>query len=760
MSPLEYLVLAALGLGALAIESGTAEASMFNNTHAWCKSRGAEDQILAQGDSSELVWTPDGNVVLQPLNKLVHKIWSSGTAGAGDKVCWETSGTLAVYDAAGAKRWSQGGTGTVPEPNISATYRYSLSPWLSGCDFSARYVIDLRATPPPIESWLSDVSHGKLWTRATACPKASQGMVGDDWCLDLPAPDKERPVVQSQWSELVWMPDGNLVHRGTGIAAGRQIWTSKTAGVGKQICLAPTGQLTVFDQAHSPVWTTTADTSTTSSHVLAVDDCNLATRRIDDGASVWTDAHRCPQTTLPRGTQWTAGTSDIVLLENAQATLVFQADGNLVLRSAGGDEVWHSGLFAKSGRWLAFQTDGNLVIYEGTHAVWAAGQQNLGITTLDLDGCAFKLKTPTEAKWSRGGQTCPSETLTNSWSNSNSGVLTLLRTPDARLVWQGNGSLVLRTTAGSTVWSSGTGTSTGYRKVAFQDDGNLVIYDGSGSALWSTNTWQTSSVQRRLRLGDHCKLTLEDMSGHVLWTGNDSCTVMNYSFERNDGNSRLGVSLYTHLTAKDDGTVRLDSTTGIDVTILGTSIELFKATASRTEDDDGSDSATLTIFGITSPPPVVNFTYEQTFFEESETYMVGPVPVHVGVGATGELALEIASGSAGLTVTPTAGIYATTEAGVELECDLGGAGAGIRGELTLIELGLPITLNLYMDGAQPKYSVKGDLRLTSLSGSLELYAEAYVEVCFVKISADWSYELFSWTGVEWSKNLFNQSGAF
>ena len=35
MSPFEYLVLAALGLGALAIDAGTAEASMSNHTQGW-----------------------------------------------------------------------------------------------------------------------------------------------------------------------------------------------------------------------------------------------------------------------------------------------------------------------------------------------------------------------------------------------------------------------------------------------------------------------------------------------------------------------------------------------------------------------------------------------------------------------------------------------------------------------------------------------------------------------------------------------------
>jgi hypothetical protein len=65
-----------------------------------------------------------------------------------------------------------------------------------------------------------------------------------------------------------------------------------------------------------------------------------------------------------------------------------------------------------------------------------------------------------------------------------------------------------------------------------------------------------------------------------------------------------------------------------------------------------------------------------------------------------------------------------------------------------------------MDGGQPKYTIKGDLTIRTLDGALELYAEAYIKICMVKVSADWSYKLFGWSGYEWTKNLFHKSGGF
>jgi len=50
---------------------------------------------------------------------------------------------------------------------------------------------------------------------------------------------------------------------------------------------------------------------------------------------------------------------------------VFQTDGNLVVRDFNGNQVWTTGLSGISAGMLAMQADGNLVIYP--HAIWSTG---------------------------------------------------------------------------------------------------------------------------------------------------------------------------------------------------------------------------------------------------------------------------------------------------------------------------------------------------------------------------------------------------
>ncbi len=785
MSPLKHIVLGALALATLAIAPATAEASMTNYTATWCKQKGTSDQVIVNGAFASLIFKADGDLVLQPTNHLVSKIWSSGTggtAGTGHEVCWEADGTLVVRDAAGGARWWKSG-GTLPS-QPPGEYAYQLTPALTQCDLSATYKVHGRyeitgtfptdptepTSPPPGDSqvtpWNSPVlSKGKLWTRDATCPAVSESIVGDDWCLDTSA---ERVILQSGSSRLVWKTDGHLALIGTGLAEGQQIWAPAAAGAGTELCLEPTGRLVIFDALRQPIWSTPLDTITTSSHLLELDECDLAVQRADGSAALWTRAHRCPQTTKPVNRHWTAGTDDIRILENGQARLSFQPDGNVVLRAANGDEVWHSAVLPNRGKRLALQSDGNLVIYDVLdRPVWATNTAGRGVTALQLDGCAIALRASGETRWSRGGATCPSDVLTNTpaWSLPASGSLTLLRTPESRLVWQGDGNLVLYTTSGSASWSSNTAGNQG-KALSFQPDGNLVVYRATGTsapedALWSSGTWYTNGASHALRLGDHCTLTITDLSGSTAkWTGSDACVFASYTFERGDGDDKFGSALRTHLTAKDNGTARLDSNTSIDVTILGERIELLAASGYQTETDNGSDlnNATLTIHGVSAES--MNATYEQTYFDHSQTFNVGPVPVFISVGVTGQLGVGLSFSGGALAVTPKAGIYATVQAGVGGDCDVGGASAGVRGELKLIELRLPVSLKLYFENGQPKFTLKGDLTLESLSGELSLYAEAYVKICSVKVSADWSKELFSWSGVEWTTTLFSKSGSF
>jgi hypothetical protein len=761
LSILKYLVLGALAIAALVLRPGTAEASLENHTQAWCKPRTDADQILLDGAFAQLIFKADGDLVLQPLNRLVKKIWSSGTGSTGAKICFDTSGALAIYDAAGARLWSRSG-GSAPDPG-PGTYPYDDILRLSQCNLQGRY----RIYRPTSDGWsLGDpiLTRGTLWSQDAACPVVSQSVVGDDWCLDNTA---EREIVQTPWSKLLWKPGGSLALVGTGISEGQVLWSTPTAGAGQKLCFEPTGRLAIFDSLERAIWSTTPDTTTTRSHLLSLDDCSLDVRPADGSGPQWTSPHRCPQTTMLTNTSVAAGPSDVVLLENNQARLSFQTDGNLVLRSAVGDEVWHSALAPNRGKRLAFQTDGNLVIYDANNApAWGAKMAGQGISLLELDGCAFSLKTSTETRWSRGGSTCPAGAITNTpaWEIAASGNLTLLRTPESRLVWQADGNLVLYTTSGAPVWASNTdGRGKG---LYFQPDGNLVVYKTLGTmsgseAIWSSGTWYSGGADHALRLGDHCTMTITDPSGStVKWTGNSSCTVVNYTFERTEGSSTFGAGMRTHLTARDDGTARLDSTTGVDITILGSRNELLSASGYQTETDSGSDGNNFSITVLGESAASVNVTYEKTFFERSRTFTVGIVPVFVSVGASGSVGLGLSFSGGTLTLTPSAGIHATVAAGVGGECDVGGASAGVRGSLTLIEIGLPISLKLYVENGAPKYTIQGDLTLATLSGRLELYAEAYVKICWVKVSADWSYTLFSWSGVEWTKNLFSKSGTF
>ena len=747
MSTLKYAALGALALAALAVAPDPAEAGTTNNTATWCKTKGPKDAHILSDSSSTLVWKTTGELVLEATNHLAARIWSSGTANQGSKLCFESDGDLSIYNSSNTKLWSQSG-GSVPTYSGLYNVKYEIEPSMSDCDLSAKYTATYSYLG------ISATQTGTLWTKAGDCPVAGKTAIANNWCADN---TEEAILLQDDWSQLVWKPAGFLALIGTGTAAGTQIWQTPTSGAGKKLCFETDGELVVYDAANQPIWRTDADTIT-SGYMLDLDACTLEIKRLDGDASPWTSSHRCPQSQMLDNKTVYAGASDVVLVKNDDAELVFDAGGNVVLRSASGDVYWTSALTAGVGKKLVFQTDGNLVIYNSSNvAKWTSGTAGQSVDELLLDGCAFSLTTGSSTKFSRGSSSCSQTSLGNSWSLSASGNATLLRSDEATVVWQADGNLVLYSLGGSALWSSGTSGSG--KTLSFQSDGNLVIYNSSSAAVWDSNTNVSGSPSYSLELGDSCTLTIASGST-VKWTGNSSCAVVNYSLEQSEGNSVFGATLRTELTAEDTGTARVDTTTSIDLTILGVDIELFSATTYQTETDNGSDlgNVALTIFGESAVS--VNATYEQTFFEKSQTFTVGFVPVTVTAGATGELKLGLSYAGGALTITPSAGIYATLSAGVGADSDVAGASAGIRGTLTLIEVSLPIEVKVYVESGKAKYSVSGTLELDTLSGSLELYAEAYVKVLGVKIGVDWSKTLFSWDGFSWSKSLFDKEGSF
>ncbi len=780
MSMTKYLVLAAIGLGAVAIGASTAEAyDITNRTVGWCQDRPTEDQSIIASDSAVLLWKADGNLVFAPTNHFASQIWSSGTAGRGEALCFSDTGALTIHDAAGAKIWSYGGT-TVPTymPGLELDRKYD---WVTrlkveGCTLAGTMTLYEAApdAPEPTEEqpWQPTGRArwgGWTWRKQGVCPVASKHAISTGWCIN-PGASGPQTILQGKWADLLWRPYSGLLQlvgtgTGTGTAAGPELWKSQTNGTGQsyKVCFEHTGRLAIFDQSGTPRWSTPAGPTTTG-YMLGIDQCRLDITPLDGSPVRSVVSPACPQTRMWNNKDVPAGDIDVVLLENDHSRLVYQPDGNLVLRTVSGDELWHSAVPAYVGKRLAFQPDGNLVIYDASNAPkWAANVAGQGVSMMTLEGCAFTLNATIDftnhPRWSRGSKTCASSELTNSpsWSLTRSGNLTLLRTAEARLVWRKDGNLVLYTTGGAPVWASNTNGKG--KRLEFQSDNNLVIY---GTDVWGREVafWASGTAGRQdphtLKLGGNCTLTIADPMG-TRWTGNNVCRVLDYSFDRADGNSTFGSVMYTDLTADSGATARVDSRTGIDVTIFGGKKNLFTATASQ--DQGGAEATSITISGVSAPD--VNVSYSQELWEQEKTFMAGPVPVVISAAASGELGLSFSVSSGGtMSIKPSAGIYAVVEAGVGVGTGFAGAKAGVRGGLTLIEIALPITIKVTATSNQRTYSIQGDLTIGTLSGSLALFAKAYIEVWGIEISAEWSYTFFDWDGFEWNQSLFKKTGTF
>lgn len=744
VSPLAALLGAALALAVLVLTAGTASAA--NTTVRTCWPRSDQGQTILSSSEALLRWTGEGELVLEPTQTLVKKIWASGTAGRGEKLCWNSNGTFAIYDAAGARLWSIGSETALPP--LSGSYK--TRPELDGCTLKGTFTWKLNS--------LFARKNGTLWSQVAPCPVLSPSVVASEWCMDNTV---ENTVATSPWSQLVWKPDGTLRINGSGTAEGAELWATPTTGSGVKLCFEATGRLAIYDNLERVIWSTGATGPTTSTYLLGLDDCSLDIRPASGAAAIWSRSKRCPQAQWLTNRQVLAGASDVLLLENDEATAVFQPSGNLVVRKRNGEVVWTSALQSGLGYRLNLLSDGNLVIYDrSARPVWAANVAGRGVSQMALVGCQLQMVAGDETSgilhWRAGSPSCNERSVDNSTQLDlpASGNLTLLRSPEASLIWQNDGNLVLYTTSGTPIWSSSTGGQRG-KWLVFQPDGNLVIY-GSSGPLWASNTSGIAGPLA-LRLGDNCELKLWKDS-EVKWTGTESCAVVNYAFEKRDGDRLFGSGTRAALVAENRGTARLDTVTAADIALLGFEREVFSATAYQTQFNDGSrlDTASVTVLGESAAS--ANVTYTKTFFEQEKTFVLGVVPVLVSAGATGEVGLALQASGGTLSLTPSVALTATVEAGVGAGSGAAGASAGIRGTLTLLELAMPFSLRIFMQDNVPNFNIRGDLSLATLSGSLALYARAFVKVWFVRVSVEWSKKLFGWGGVEWSRNLFDKTG--
>jgi hypothetical protein len=168
--------------------------------------------------------------------------------------------------------------------------------------------------------------------------------------------------------------------------------------------------------------------------------------------------------------------------------LSMQTDGNLVIYTSAGKAVWASGTAGTGGaNSLNMQADGNLVVYTGAaKPVWASGAGNADQLcaphSMGLDqyihsaGGRYELLMQDDGNlvlYGPNGATWASNTVGSGGTSVN---------------LQGDGNLVIYTSAARPVWASDTaGTGSGNHLV-MQDDGNLVIYASAGKPVWASNT--------------------------------------------------------------------------------------------------------------------------------------------------------------------------------------------------------------------------------------------------------------------------------
>lgn len=248
MSTTKFAILGALGLATVAIAHGTADATFINNTEVWCKTKSTVDQTIISSASAVLVFKSDGDVVLEPLNKVASKIWSAGKAGQGEKLCFESDGKLNLYNAAGASIWNLPGSATsVSSTTMSSLWSYDVTDAnlvLNDCTLAATYTAEDIA----INIGDVDKTSGTFWSKTGTCPTdvgtaISNTVDGvDGWCMDT---TEAGVIIESAWSNLNWQSDGNLVLYATGIDAGTAIYASGTQNLGSKLCFENTGRLAI-----------------------------------------------------------------------------------------------------------------------------------------------------------------------------------------------------------------------------------------------------------------------------------------------------------------------------------------------------------------------------------------------------------------------------------------------------------------------------------------------------------------------------------
>lgn len=193
---------------------------------------------------------------------------------------------------------------------------------------------------------------------------------------------------------------------------------------------------------------------------------------------------------------------------------------------------------------------------------------------------------------------------------------------------------------------------------------------------------------------------------------------------------------------------------GASVTLFGQPYKLVEGIASAEINDGPKDMVKMMVGGAmvysSSAFGVLDQKVTQEFFSQDAQLYVGPIPITAtfevtgSVGMRGNMDYNQNSNMLTCTVTP----YASVDAFGSIGFGVIVVSAGVEGELNLVSVGFPLTNELNTETL--RYEAKSDVNISTLEGSLSLYANATL--------VKYTKEVASFDGYSASSTLFKVNG--
>ncbi len=391
------------------------------------KSLYAGQWLTQQSGGRTLEMQGDGNLVLYG-SMVSPLLWQSGTAGyPGAHYEMQGDGNLVVYDTNHVARWASGTYGNPGSTNVM------------GADGNLVIYSPPRQVP--------------LWTSGTSGNPGATNKLEDGNLVIYSASGSNlwQTGTGGHPGATSFLDDGNF-----GIVTAPQtnaVWSSGTYGhPGAQFKFV-NGALVVVSTNGQILWRTYTGGN--------------SWEFVDGDLQVW--GYLEPIST-DEDLLWDSGTAG-----TANASLVMQGDGNLVIYSASSSTVlWQTGTGGHTNAELVMQPDGDLVVQSAPEpqVLWqshTAGNPGAQLV-MRPDGNLVILGPPTRKPlWAA-----------NTYGN-----------PGAHVQMQTDGNLVIYGTSWNALWSTGTIGQPPAPHLDLQSDGNLVLYyqAGMNNPRWSTSTF-------------------------------------------------------------------------------------------------------------------------------------------------------------------------------------------------------------------------------------------------------------------------------